>query len=263
MSHFAPSRELVVELCRRLLERGYLKATEGNVSVRVPGEDAFAVTPSNYDYALMHAEDICVLDHDLERLEGTMKASIEAGMHAAVYARRRDVNAIIHTHQPYASALALVRRPIPALFDEQARYLGRSVEIVDYAPSGTSFLRKNVEKAVASDANAFILANHGVLVLGGDPERAVFNMALLEKVALDYLLALMTGEKVSKVPAPRCFVADGEYDLDWRAHHSAEDMFSKCALGPCGQFARATSYHGCGLMSHHAPNGRAMDKTHF
>jgi glutamate-1-semialdehyde 2,1-aminomutase len=202
VSRFGPSRELVVDLCHRLLERGYLQATEGNVSVRVPGEDALAVTPSNYDYALMHTDDICVLDHDLKRLEGTMKASIEAGMHAAVYARRPDVTAIIHTHQPYASALALVRRPIPALFDEQVRYLGRSVEIVDYAPSGTSFLRKNVEKAVASDANAFILANHGVLVLGGDVERAVFNMALLEKVALDYLLALMTGDKVRKVPAP-------------------------------------------------------------
>ena len=202
MKQYAESRAQVVGLCRSLLERGYLKATEGNVSVRVPGEDAFAITPSNYDYAIMHAEDICVLDDDLTRLEGALKASIEAGMHAAVYTRRPDVNAIIHTHQPYASALALVRRPIPALFDEQVRFLGRSVEIVDYAPSGTSLLRRNVKKAVASNANAYILANHGVLVLGGDPERAAFNMALLEKVALDYLLALLTGEKVSRVPAP-------------------------------------------------------------
>ncbi len=123
-------------------------------------------------------------------------------MHAAVYRERPDVNAIIHTHQAYASALALVRRPIPALFDEQVRFLGRSVEIIDYAPSGTSFLRRNVRRIVTSGANAFILANHGVLVLGGDTERAVFNMALLEKVALDYLLALMTDDKVRKVPAP-------------------------------------------------------------
>jgi len=202
VKRYAASREQVVALCRSLLERGYLKTTEGNVSVRVPGEDAFAITPSSYDYAIMHAEDVCVLDHDLKRLEGKHKASIEAGMHAAVYARRPDVAAIIHTHQPYASALALVRRPIPALFDEQVRFLGRAVEIVDYAPSGTSFLRRNVEKAVSSNANAFILANHGVLVLGGDPERAAFNMALLEKVALDYLLALLTDEKVRKVPAP-------------------------------------------------------------
>jgi len=202
MGQYHSSREQVVTICRALLERGYLKATEGNVSVRVPGQEAFAITPSSYDYAKMKPADICVLDHDAKRLEGTRKASIESGMHAAVYVYRPDVNAIVHTHQPYASALALVRRSIPALFDEQVRYLGRSVEIIDYAPSGTSFLKKNVEKALGSGANAFILANHGVLVLGGDAERAVFNMALLEKVALDYLLSLMTDEKVHKVPAP-------------------------------------------------------------
>ncbi len=202
MGQFAVAREQVVATCRALLERGYLKATEGNVSVRVPGQDAFAITPSNYDYAKMKAGDICVLDFALERLEGERKASIESGMHAAVYQERPDVNAIVHTHQPYASALALVRQPIPALFDEQVRFLGRSVEIIDYAPSGTGFLKKNVRKRITSGDNAFILANHGVLVLGGDVDRAVFNMALLEKVALDYLLALMTDEKVSKVPAP-------------------------------------------------------------
>ncbi len=202
MRQYTSAREQVVSTCRALLERGYLKATEGNVSVRVAGGDAFAVTPSNYDYAKMHADDIVVLDFEQKRLEGTLKASIEAGMHAAVYRERPDVNAIIHTHQPYASALALVRRPIPALFDEQVRFLGRSVEIIDYAPSGTSFLKRNVRRTVTSGANAFILANHGVLVLGGDPERAVFNLALLEKVALDYLLALMTADKVRRIPAP-------------------------------------------------------------
>jgi len=202
MGQYDTSREQVVSVCRALLERGYLKATEGNVSARVPGQGAFAITPSNYDYAKMKSGDICVLDHDAKRLDGTRKASIEAGMHAAVYAQRPDVNAIVHTHQPYASALALVRQPIPALFDEQVRFLGRSVEIIDYAPSGTSFLKKRVAARIKSGDNAFILANHGVLVLGGDTERAVFNMALLEKVALDYLLALMTGDKVSKVPAP-------------------------------------------------------------
>ena len=123
-------------------------------------------------------------------------------MHAAVYERRADVSVIIHTHQPYASALALMERPIPALFDEQVRYLGRSVELVSYAPSGTSFLKKNVAKKIASGANAYILENHGVLVLGGDAEQAVHNMALLEKVALDYLLALLTDGRAEKVPLP-------------------------------------------------------------
>ena len=202
MSHYAPSRELVVAVCRTLLERGYLKATEGNVSVRVPGEDAYAITPSSYDYGKMEPGDICVLGLDGRHILGVKKASIEASMHAAVYERRDDVSVIIHTHQPYASALALMERPIPALFDEQVRYLGRSVELVWYAPSGTSFLKKNVTKKLANGANAYILENHGVLVLGGDAEQAVHNMALLEKVALDYLLALLTDGRAEKVPLP-------------------------------------------------------------
>ena len=150
----------------------------------------------------MEPADICVLGLDGRRILGTKKASIESSMHAAVYERRPDVSVIIHTHQPYASALALMERPIPALFDEQVRYLGRSVELVSYAPSGTSFLKKNVAKRLSNGANAYILENHGVLVLGGDAEQAVHNMALLEKVALDYLLALLTDGRAETVPLP-------------------------------------------------------------
>ena len=202
MNRYGASRELVVEVCRTLLDRAYLKATEGNVSVRVQGEDALAITPSNYDYGKMEPGDICVLGLDGRRLLGARKASIESSMHAAVYERRPDASVIIHTHQEYASALALMERPIPALFDEQVRYLGRSVELVPYAPSGTSFLKRNVARRIDSGANAFILENHGVLVLGGDAEQAVHNMVLLEKVALDYLLALLTDGRAETVPLP-------------------------------------------------------------
>ena len=202
MGQYDSSRELVVSTCHTLLERGYLKATEGNVSVRVPGRALFAVTPSNYDYAKMLADDICVLDYELHRLSGTRKASIEAGLHAAVYQERPDVNVIIHTHQPYASALALIDKPIPALFDEQVMFLGRGVVFVPYGPSGTTFLKRRVKSKLSNGDNAYILANHGVLVLGGDVGRAVHNMALLEKVALDYLLTLLAGEKAATIPLP-------------------------------------------------------------
>jgi glutamate-1-semialdehyde 2,1-aminomutase len=112
------------------------------------------------------------------------------------------VNAIVHTHQPYASALAYLRKEIPALTDEQVRFLGKKVAIIDYAPAGTGFLAKNVQKKVASGDNAFIIANHGIVAVGTDPDRAVFNMALLEKVSIAYLLALTTeAGKVYTIPA--------------------------------------------------------------
>ena len=200
------SRQHVVDMCRTMLERGYLKATEGNVSVRIPGKRLYAVTPSNYDYDQMRVEDICIVDFDGKHVPDAggsgLAPSIECGMHANVYRERPDVNAIVHTHQPYASALAYLRKEIPALTDEQVRFLGKKVAIIDYAPAGTGFLAKNVQKKVAGGDNAFIIANHGVVALGTDPDRAVFNMALLEKVSIAYLLALTTETgKVYKIPA--------------------------------------------------------------
>jgi ribulose-5-phosphate 4-epimerase/fuculose-1-phosphate aldolase len=202
MSEYQTHKQQVMDACHTLLERGYLKETEGNISARISGQNAFAITPSNYDYAKMKTDDICVLNFDMKQLEGEMKPSIESGMHAGVYQTRPDVHCIIHTHQPYASALALIKSPIPALFDEQVMRLGRSVDIIPYAPSGTDFLKNAVVSKIKNNNNAFMLQNHGVLVFGVTMEQAVHNMALLEKCALTYLLALLTEKKVTKIPFP-------------------------------------------------------------
>ncbi len=202
MGSFDVYKQQVVATCQALVEKGYLIGTGGNVSVRVAGQAAFAITPSNYDYTKMLPEDICVLTLAGEPLEGSRKPSIENGMHAAIYEQRPDANVVIHTHQIYASAFALINRPIPALYDEQVRFLGRSVEIVGYAPSGTGFLKKNLVARLKNHCNAYILQNHGAVCLGGDAERAVFNVELLEKCALTYLLALCTEQKVGRIPLP-------------------------------------------------------------
>jgi L-ribulose-5-phosphate 4-epimerase len=200
VSQYDSARQQIVQTAQELVHKGYLMATGGNVSVRIPGEDAFAITPSNFDYMKMTPEDVCVLNSEFERLEGKRKPSVESAMHGAVYQVRGDVNAIVHTHQVYASALTLIRAPIPALFDEQARFLGRSVDIIPYAPSGTGMLKNTIAKYVQSHNNAFMMQNHGALIFGHDLERAVHNVEILEKCALAYLLAICTERKVSKIP---------------------------------------------------------------
>ncbi len=202
MVSFDSARRQVVETAQRLTKKGYLIATGGNLSVRIPGSEAFAITPSNYDYMKMVPEDICVLDFGLNVLEGKLKPSVESAMHGAIYEVRADVNAVVHTHQVYASALALINAPIPALFDEQALFLGRTVKIIPYAPSGTGMLKKTVAKHVRDNNNAYIMQNHGVLCFGTDAERAAHNTEILEKCALAYLLALCTERKVTKIPLP-------------------------------------------------------------
>jgi L-ribulose-5-phosphate 4-epimerase len=200
MGQFDAVKQLIVTACRRLVEKGYLMATGGNVSARIIGQAAFAITPSNYDYLKMTPEDVCVLDLDLNPLEGERKPSVESGMHAGIYHARPDVNAVVHTHQVYASALALVRAPIPALFDEQVRFLGRSVEIIPYAPSGTGWLKNTITKRIKNHHNAYLLQNHGALCFGDTLERAEHNVEILEKCSLAYLLALCTERPVTKIP---------------------------------------------------------------
>jgi ribulose-5-phosphate 4-epimerase/fuculose-1-phosphate aldolase len=200
MDDFLQSKEVIVATCRTLVEKGYLMATGGNVSLRISGRKAIAVTPSNYDYLKMTPEDVCILDFDLNQLQGKLKPSVESAMHCAIYQERGDVNAIIHTHQVYTSTLALINAPIPHLFDEQVRFLGRSVDIIPYAPSGTGMLKNQVARHVKNHNNAFMMANHGALVFGQDMDRAMDNVEVLEKCALAYLLALCSEKKVSKIP---------------------------------------------------------------
>ncbi|HMD90192.1 MAG TPA: class II aldolase/adducin family protein [Anaerolineaceae bacterium] len=202
MGLYDENKQQVVETCRKLVEKGFLVGTGGNVSMRIPGQKALAITPSNYDYLKMLPEDICILALNLQPVEAAMKPSIESGMHAAIYIARPDANVIIHTHQIYASVFALINEPIPAIFDEQVRFLGRSVEIVSYAPSGTGLLKNALTSKLRNHCNAYILQNHGAVCLADSTERAIFNVELLEKCALTYLLALMTDKKVTRIPLP-------------------------------------------------------------
>ncbi len=200
MGKYDDYKRLVLEYSQSLAHKGYLVGTGGNLSVRIEGEKALAITPSNFDYLAMVLDDVCVVSWDQQPIEGRLKPSVETGLHTAVYQNRPDVSATIHTHQQYASVLGLINQSIPALYDEQVRFLGRSVEIVPYAPSGTGFLTKQIASKLRNHCNAYILQNHGALCLGVTAERAAFNVELLEKCALTYLLALCTDKKVTRIP---------------------------------------------------------------
>ena len=172
----------------------------------------------------MTADDVCVLDFNLTMLDGHLKPSVEAAMHGAVYQVRADVNAIVHTHQVYTSALTLIKASIPALFDEQARFLGKSVGIIPYAPSGTGFLKNTVAKHVKNHNNAFMMQNHGALVFGHDMERAVHNVEILEKCAMAYLLAICTERKISKIPLAVREIAFAKLRKDQKKIEKGEEV---------------------------------------
>ncbi len=197
MSHYDPFKQQVLDTCQDLAHKGYLVGTGGNVSIRIEGEEALAITPSSRDYLTLTLDDICVYAFDKTPLAGELTPSIETGMHTAVYQNRPDVNAVIHTHQPYASVFALINTPIPALFDEQVTQLGSCVEIVPYGMSGSPDLAGNLTAVLDNQCNAYILQNHGIICMGINMNIAETNIKVLEKCAQVYQAALATGKEIT------------------------------------------------------------------
>jgi ribulose-5-phosphate 4-epimerase/fuculose-1-phosphate aldolase len=202
MQQYDNTKREVLDSSRWLAEHGYLGrlSSGGNISARVPGEKNIAITPSGRTYFSLDLNDICVIDFDCNPIAGNLAPSIEAGMHIGVYRNRPDVNAVIHTHQPFASTLSIINKPIPALFDEIFVEIGHVVDIVPYAFSGSPELVDNVTAKLANDCHCYLIQNHGALSLGADMPRAMRNSELLESVARIYYQALATGEDVQKLP---------------------------------------------------------------
>jgi len=203
MSQFDPEKLTVLEATHWLAEHGYLgkRSSGGNISLRIAGQEAVAITPSGRPYLKMAAEDVCVIDFDGNPLDGNLKPSIEAGMHLGIYKLRPDVKAVIHTHQTYASVLSILQRPIPALFDEIIVEIGKVVEVIPYAYSGSAEHVQNVADKLSNQCHCYLIQNHGALSLGSDMERAMKNAELLENVARIYYHALATGLDISELPA--------------------------------------------------------------
>ncbi len=203
MGRYDEYKRRVLRISQRLSADGYFgskSGSAGNVSILVEDEDAIVVTPTRLRYDGMTIEDICVVDLDLARIEGERKPSIETPMHVATYKVRADVSAIIHTHQTFASALSVLNQPIPPLFDEVTLAIGKSVEVVPYALSGTRELHDNVARKLANRCHCYIIQNHGALCIGTDFDETFTFVELLEKSARIYMQALATGKPVTVLP---------------------------------------------------------------
>jgi ribulose-5-phosphate 4-epimerase/fuculose-1-phosphate aldolase len=125
---------------------------------------------------------------------------MESPLHAGVYKSRSDVNAVVHTHQMFASVLALIKQPIPALFDEITYEIGAEVAVIPYALSGSAALVDNVVAVLQNGCDCYIIQNHGAICLGTDLARAMHNAELLEKTAQAYFYALCSGREINRLP---------------------------------------------------------------
>ncbi|MDR2861920.1 MAG: class II aldolase/adducin family protein [Syntrophobacterales bacterium] len=200
---FLTCQTSVLEAGKWLAQNGFFGTslgTGGNVSLRVPPGDILAITPTAKRYHDLVPEEICVVDFAGKRLAGPFRPSIEIDMHLAAYNRRPDIGAVIHTHQEYASVFSLLGHAVPVLLEEVAFKIGRQIDMIPFAPAGSTALADRVREKLTADANGYILQNHGALVLAESMDEALLNVELLEKMCRVYYFALATGKPVSTLP---------------------------------------------------------------
>ena len=172
-------KQLVADTGRVLLEKGLVARTWGNISARKDNVK-FAISPSGLGYEHMQGADVPIYDTEQKTWEGNRKPSSEKRIHAIAYRLFPDVNFVIHTHQDYASALAVAGVGNLKLSEEEKNVLG-GVSLAAYGLPGTKKLAKNVEAAF-KDARTILMEHHGALILGKDRDDAIMKAELLEKV---------------------------------------------------------------------------------
>ncbi|MYD94375.1 MAG: class II aldolase/adducin family protein [Chloroflexi bacterium] len=181
-------RLAVVDVARAMFNEGLVIGSAGNVSARAEGDNAMYITPTRVPYRDLRVEDIVTITFEGDPVEGEGVPSSESLMHGAVYAARPDARAVVHAHPIHASAMAVRREAIPAFVDEQVVYLGGAVEVSAYAPAASEELAMNAVAALG-ERRAVLLANHGTLAVGIDPEDALEMTRLTERLAQIWLLA--------------------------------------------------------------------------
>ncbi|MBI5610382.1 MAG: class II aldolase/adducin family protein [Deltaproteobacteria bacterium] len=222
-SSLAELRRQVIAIAHQLHERGWVANHDGNVTVRVGG-DRLLCTPTALSKRVLHEADLIVVDGQNKVVQGGRKPFSELALHRAVYATRADVRAVVHSHTPKATALAVAGIAVePRMLAEAVVSLGAQVPLLPYAfPNGADQVAQ--VKAAAVDFDVVTLGNHGVLAWGDDVEQAFLRAELVEHLAGIQLLALQLG-RVTTVPD-----ADLERLLTARA---------KAGLGPVGRAKRS------------------------
>ncbi|PSP27602.1 class II aldolase [Halobacteriales archaeon QH_2_65_14] len=164
----------------------------GNLSVR--SDDRFAVTPTGVPYDGFDASDVPVVRvEDGEHLAGGMAPSSEVPMHAAIY-RREDVGAIVHTHSPWATTMAVRRQELPPIH-YMIVAVGKRVPVAEYAPYGTDELAANVVEAMTeAESTACFIENHGLVVTAPNLDTAIEDAIHVESLSRIYLQSLAGGE---------------------------------------------------------------------
>jgi len=194
---FENERKQVIDAALKLDKYGLIALSGGNVSVRMESGEIL-VTPSGMVYEDMVDEDILVVDIEGNIIEGVRSASVDTEALLYIYKHMPQVKAVIHTHQPYATAVSLVADELPCIVTTLPNATKGAVKVLPFASAASIDMGvQTVEHA--GDQLAVILKNHGVIAFGSSLKEALYACVYLEEAAKTYIYAHSVSRDVSEL----------------------------------------------------------------
>jgi len=187
-------REEIVLFGRKLIASKLTTGSGGNLSIYNRQLGYIAIKPTGVDYFEMQPEDVVVINPAGETVDGSLKPSSEVSLHLGLLKARPEINAVVHTHQVYATTLACLNWEIPAVH-YLVGFSGNKVPLAPYATYGTKELAENVIRSIGQ-YNVCLMANHGIVTVGNNLATAFAAAEEIELVARLYYQARCIGEPV-------------------------------------------------------------------
>ncbi|WEV50310.1 L-fuculose-phosphate aldolase [Lactobacillus sp. ESL0731] len=191
---YIEERNKIVEFGKKLVDEHLTTGTGGNLSIFVPESKVMLISPSGIDYYETKPEDVVVMDLDGNILEGDRKPSSEFEMHSIFYKNNPEIKSVIHSHADFATAMACLNKDVPPIHYVVAD-LCKTLKCTNYKIYGSHDIAVEAYKTMGED-HGILLANHGLLAIGGSIESAMGNARNIEFLCKLYIYASAVGTPV-------------------------------------------------------------------
>src|SRR5882672_2600218 len=184
-------KEQLCDIGRRIWIKGFCAGNVRNHSFRL-GPDRFLCTPTGISKGNLKPDDICTVDGEGKQISGKRKRTSEFLMHAAIYKARPDVNAVIHSHPPHATAFAIAGVELPTCIHPEAEVFLGPVKTAKYVTPGDKRLGESILPFV-KDSNTVLMGNHGAVCFHADLEICYYQLEIVDAYARILLLTKQLG----------------------------------------------------------------------
>ena len=193
-----PIWQIKKEICdigHRIWQKGFCAGNEGNHSVRI-GDDRFLCTPTGISKGFLEPDDVIVCNSQGEQVEPNSRGrrpTSEIKVHLAIYQKRADVNAVIHSHPPHATAFAIAGVPLPEGVHPEAEVFLGKVQTARYATPSTHDLPNSLLPLIGPQTNTLLMGNHGSVSFDRDLVGAYYKLEILDAYCRILLLTKQVG----------------------------------------------------------------------